>query len=361
MKHLVLLFCVLFSMTAQAQKTLSIEQVEKQWTTQNIKVGAGKKASTLQLTEAFQKTWPTYSGKGLLEFAKKNRTEDEYGGMIFDQKNGFVQYAEGWPDAENDEQFMACYWNRSNGHGLYAVSLHRFTPTEYDVLCFYDYNPNTGLLTPEKSMANFFKPSFPGYRYRVLLPRQGKNMEIEEFYGWLTIKHTYQWDGMNPTAPTTELDHIDMLQTVYHERYFSSDELSQYALIDIDNDGVPELWMQSDDGESQAVYAVGLTCDLLGGQGGGRTLSIYRGAVCDAGPCGTLCLSSVYRYVENSSYKTTLMDMQEWDNNADEYGPSTYTYNGETLMDGEGERLVRELGDPLTFFPEWHQISSTDF
>lgn len=356
MKHLFIIFSTLFTLTVQAQKTMPIEQVGKQWTTQNIKVGTRGKANVLQLTEAFQKTWPTYSGKELLDFAKKNLTEDDYGGIIVDKKNGFVQYTEGWPDAENDESYMACYWNRSNGHGLFAVNLHRFTPKEYDVLCFYDYDPNTGVLTPEKSMNNFFKPSFPGYRYRVFLPRNGKNMEIEEFFGWLTIKHTYQWDGMRPSAPKTELDHNDMLQTVYHEHYFSSDDLTQYALIDIDNDGVPELWMQSDDGESQAVYAVGLTCDLLGGQGGGRTLSFYRGAVCDAGPCGTLCMSSVYRYVENSAYQRSLIDQQEWDAANDTYGPSTYTYNGEMLIEGEGERLILELGDQLTFMPEWHPI-----
>ena len=356
MKQLIFFTFTFISLSVQAQKTLTIEQVDKQWQTQNIKVGTRGKASVLQLTEAFQKTWPTYSGKGVLDFAKTNRTEDDYGGIVIDKKNGFVQYAEDWPDAENDEHFMACYWNRANGHGLYAVSLHRFMLKEFDVLCFYDYDPNTGVLKPERSMANFFKPSFPGYRYRVFLPRNGKNLEVQEFFGWLTIKHTYQWDGMRPTAPATELDHIDMLQTVYHEHYFSTDELTQYALIDIDNDGKPELWMQSDDGESQAVYGVALTCDLLGGQGGGRTLSFYRGAVCDGGPCGALCLSSVYRYVVDSSYKTTLMDMQEWDNEIDSYGPSTYTYNGETLMEGEGERLILELGDPLTFKPEWRRI-----
>ena len=94
MKYLLFLLFPLFTLTTHAQKYLPIEQVDNQWTTRDIKVGAEKKVSVLQLVTAFQKTWPTYSGNGLLDFAKQNRTRDDYNGIIIDTKNGFAQYEE---------------------------------------------------------------------------------------------------------------------------------------------------------------------------------------------------------------------------------------------------------------------------
>ena len=119
---------------------------------------------------------------------------------------------------------------------------------------------------------------------------------MEEFFGAITIKHTYGWDGMQPTNPQVTIDRLDECQALFNEDYYGnfSAQFSQYAMMDIDHDGVPELLLQSEDESTRAAYSVALTISLLAGENGVRFLSFYKNAVCHSGSCGALCLSSVY-------------------------------------------------------------------
>ena len=357
MKKQVLILLSFFSLTINAQKNMSLDQVKSQWQTRNLKVGGGNKANVIQMVQAFQNAWPTYSGDKMLKFAKSKAKYDNTDKVV-DLQNGYAAYSEDDPDFENDEQLQACVWNRSNGHKLFAMNLHRFT-SEIDVLCFYDYNPQTGTLTPEKGMSDFFKPSFPGYRYRVWLPQKGKNLQIEEFFGFLLIQHTYSWDGMKPVRPQVTIDNMEVYQESFSEHYSFADEhpLTSYALIDVDKDGFPELWLKSSDGSYQAVFAVRLTCDLLGGQDDRRTLSFYKGAVCDFGHCGSLCSSSVYCLLSESSKKTWLQDLQEYDLEKDEYSDSKYTIDGESVSSSEAEKIISSLGKEIVPNAKWRKLS----
>ena len=174
MRKAIILLLALVCMTVQAQKTMSLDPIQKQWTTKNIKVSGG--TNILQMVSAFQQTWPTYSGRELLKFAKSKASYDNTDKVV-DIKNGYVLYSEDSPDAESDEIMSACVWNRQNGHKLFAVSLSRMTPSELVFICFYDYDPKTQTLVPEKSLSHLFTPGFPNYRHRYYLPRTGKKLK----------------------------------------------------------------------------------------------------------------------------------------------------------------------------------------
>ena len=357
MRKSLFLLLSLFCLTISAQKIMSLDQVYTQWQSRNLKVDGGTQANILQMVQSFQKMWPTYSGGELIKFSKSKQKYDNVDKVV-DLKNGYILYSEDDPDSVNDEQMQACVWRRSNGHSLFAINFHRFS-SELDVLCFYDYNPQTKTLTPEKSLDNLFKPSFTGYRYRVWLPQNGKNLVVEEFFGALTIKHTYSWDGMKPVNPQVTLDRMEFYQSSFAEKFSFADEhpLTQYALIDIDLDGVPELWLCSDDESYQAVFAVKLTIDLLGGQDDRRTLSFYKGAVCHSGHCGAGCMSSVYCLLEDSSRKTWLQDLQEYDYEKDEFSPSVYTLNADKISAAEGERIINSLGKEIKRTAHWVKLA----
>ena len=355
MKNTLLLLLSLFPMVMNAQQKLSVDQVKSQWQTRNLKVEVDK-PTILQLVQTFQNAFPTYSGGELIKFSK-SKTPYDNTDKVVDIKNGYVLYSEDDPDSDNDEQLQACVWRRSNGHSLFAVNLHRFS-NEVDVLCFYDFNPQTKTLTPEKSLTQLFTPSFSGYRYRVWLPQNGKNLKVEEFFGALTILHSYSWDGNRPVNPKVSISNFDSYQATFAEKVFFAEEhpLTQYALIDVDKDGVPELWLSSDDQTYQAVFAVKLTMDYVGGQDDRTTLSFYKGAVCTSGHCGAGCMSSIYRTVKESSYGSTLMDIQEYDNAIDDYGPSQFTLDGEEITESKGQAFIRKLGDEITFNPRWKKL-----
>ena len=215
-----------------------------------------------------------------------------------------------------------------------AITFYRMTPSELVVLCFYDYDPQTNILTPEKSLANLFEPSFPGYRYRVFLPQNDKVLIVNEYFGSITIQHTYGWDyfGVNDNPFT------------------------QYAMLDIDHDGKPELLLQSDDESIRAVYAISLTINLIAGQNGSRFLSFYKDAVCHSGSCGALCMSSVYVVLNESYPKTYLSELWEWNEEAEDYVISTYTLDGKEISKKKGENIVRTLGEPYEPDLKWTEL-----
>lgn len=340
----------------QAQKIMKADQVKANWQSRSIKVAMAK-PNIVQLMKAFQQTWPTYSGGELMKFAQSKAKYDN-NDKIVDLANGFVLYSEDDPDSESDEILQACVWNRSNGHRLFAVNLHAFT-NEIDVLCFYDFNPQTLTLTPEKSLSNLFKPSFTGYRYRVELPQKGKNLVVTEHFGGLTIHHTYSWDGMKPVRPQITMEKLDYFQSMFREEYFADDEhpFTQYTFVDIDFDGMPELWLSSEDEEVQAVFDVYPAAQLLGGQDGRRFLSFYPSVVGSSGTCGALCLSSIYAVMDEGNVKSWLVEQTELDLSGEGDGISTYRLNGKQISEKEGQKIINSFGHAIEYKPQWRELS----
>lgn len=359
-KLLLLLPMMAFAIGLSAQKNVPLDQIRDGWQSKNLEVNENgtQQANILQLVAAFQQGWPTYSGGELLKFAKSQEKYDNTDKVV-DLKNGFVRYSEDDPEAESDEYLEACVWNRKNGHKLLAITMFHMTPSELVLICFYDYDPATQTLKPEKSLANLFIPSFPSYRYRAWLPQKGKNLVVEEFFGAITIKHTYGWDGMQPTNPQVTIDRLDECQALFNEDYYGnfSAQFSQYAMMDIDHDGVPELLLQSEDESTRAAYSVALTISLLAGENGVRFLSFYKNAVCHSGSCGALCLSSVYVLLSESFPKSYLRDESEWDYQLDDYGESVYTLDGTEISKEEGEAMVRQLGESYEPKLKWTKLA----
>ena len=357
-KNFLLLTMLAFAIGLSAQNNMSLDQIRDNWSSKSIKLENASQANIMDFVTAFQKTWPTYSGRELIKFSK-SKLPYENTDKVVDLKNGYVLYMEDDPEAVSDEHMEACFWNRKNGHKLLAVTLSRVTPSELVVLCFYDYDPNTQTLTPEKSLNNLFTPSFPGYRYRAWLPQKGKNLVIEEFFGSITIKHTYSWDGMKPTNPKTTIDQLGNCQAQFNADYFGANEnpFTQYAMLDIDHDGRPELVLRADDESFRAVYSVALTTSLLAGENGSRFLSFYNNAVCHSGSCGALCMSSVYVMLKESDVKSYLTDTSEWDMQLDSYGDSVFTLDGKEISKEEAKKMLRTLGEAYEPDLKWTRMA----
>ena len=356
MKKAIFILLALVCINVQAQKPMSLDPIQKQWTTKNIKVSGG--ANILLLVSAFQQTWPTYSGRELLKFSKSKVPYDNTD-KIVDIKNGYVLYSEDSPDADSDEIMSACVWNRKNGHKLFAVTFSRMEPSELVFICFYDYDPKTLTLVPEKSLAKLFTPAFPSYRHRYLLPQNGKSLEINEYYDALTIKHTYSWDGMKPAHPQTTIEQLQLCQGEFNQNFpvVVENPFTQYALMDIDHDGHPELLLQTDDGDYKGVYSIYLTVSLLAAQSDRRFLKIYNGAVSHSGTCGALCMSEVYVMLKNSCLKSTLIDLSEYDNEKEDYGDSTYSLDGQPISKENAEKIIKSLGEPLEPQIKWKKLA----
>ena len=357
-KTFLILTLIAISVGLSAQKTMTLDQIQNNWQSKNLQVNDASSANILQLVTAFQQVWPTYSGRELIKFAE-SKTPYDNTDKVVDLKNGFVLYSEDDPDAESDEVLEACVWNRKNGHKLFAVTLNRMTPSELVVLCFYDYDPATQTLTPEKSLDNLFKPSFPGYRYRPWLPQNGKNLVVKEYFGSITITHTYGWDGMKPTRPQVTLDELDRCWAQFRESYYGDERhpFTQYAMIDIDKDGSPEMVLQSDNEEFRAVYSIALTINLIAVENGSRFLAFYKNAVGHTGSCGALCMSGVYVILKDSYPKSYLREQSEWNEELEDYTDSDYFLDGQEISKEKGREMVRQLGEPYEPELKWTKLA----
>lgn len=191
------------------------------WANKDIKVEkGGEQPDIVALLKAFAEVWPTESVNLLLGMAADRQSEsinrDTGGGMVIDYANGYVDVAPG--DAPGDILHGAV-WKRSNGHRLLGIYLctpdkERNNLPEGEALCFYDYDPKTETMTPEKDNAIIkFQPSkgnFAMYEF----PKMGRDIlvgDLDDSYNgkW----HVFAWDGKTFNEETAYTDE-EMEKTV---------------------------------------------------------------------------------------------------------------------------------------------------
>ena len=158
MKKLVLMVFVLFStMVVKAQETAfescPLDVIEKGWGAKPI--GNVVNGSLGIMLERFDQTWPTWmvgAVRRTMEKGLDKEVLDDETSLIVtvDAKNGYVEVS----DAGTDGEYMsACVWNRNNGHKLFAVNMGKPTDPFIEFVCFYDYDPQKKLLSPEPEVS----------------------------------------------------------------------------------------------------------------------------------------------------------------------------------------------------------------
>lgn len=188
-------------------KNTSLEDIDKGWAAKPINNVANGNLGTM--LDRFNQTWPTWMVGMVRDLMKKGQTKSVSNDeteltVIADTKNGYFSVGDNGTDGE---YLSGCVWNRSNGHRLLAICLGKPTDPCIEIVCFYDYDPATKLLTPEPDILK-------GYRWHdrkeysqifCRLPRKGKNVEVDDWGGENgPLKHTFTWDGMKPVYSKTE-------------------------------------------------------------------------------------------------------------------------------------------------------------
>ena len=202
----VLMVCTMVQAQDRNFESCHLTDINQGWKTKTIdNVINGSLGIML---ERCDQTWPTWMvgevrnamEKGLSKVVLEEETALT---VTIDSKNGYVSVDDGGTDGE---YMSACYWNRSNGHKLLAVLLGKPTDPCIEVLCTYDYDPAKKCLTPEPAILK-------GYRWGdkeqytqmfCKLPKQGKDVVVQEWGNDGPLKHTFTWDGMKPVYSKTE-------------------------------------------------------------------------------------------------------------------------------------------------------------
>ena len=105
--------------------------------------------------------------------------------IVDDRPNGFLKCEKfALFDNQDDESIEACRWMRKNGHSLVGVFMHSSNDAgaNHHAYAFYDYDPATNLMTPDKdalgTLANIIE-EYGGDDIVIRLPQKGKDLEIE--------------------------------------------------------------------------------------------------------------------------------------------------------------------------------------
>lgn len=205
-----ILICIIvliaFIGSNSAQNTLDNSEVNSQWRTKKISVkDGGQTPDVVTLLRAFHQALPTWAVSQVLKQADHpakgtrqsgtaaiwdGEEEDDYR-ILIDRRNGYADLA-----SQTDiDQTAASVWRKDNGHRIFALSLFQQHGNPQNVLCWYDYDPQTQTMTPEKSPLDDFKPSAKGAFVAYELPMTGTDFNIIEYYPSLpAITHVYKWN-----------------------------------------------------------------------------------------------------------------------------------------------------------------------
>ena len=203
-----------FASTASAQNgAVPFENLQSGWHQKTIPVKEGQaKPSIDRLTTAFCEAWRTDVCKDVLLYIKNpqhfkrlyNQDNDAAYDVTIDRANGFAMAN----DEGGDSPYLfATLWRRSNGHTLLGIHTGKPTDPYINVLLFYDYNPKTRQLVPEKRTSDYLTSKKYGQveMTGVELPRKGKDVHVSAYGGEPVIEYTFKFNGMDFDEPVIEI------------------------------------------------------------------------------------------------------------------------------------------------------------
>ncbi len=176
-------------------------------------------------------------------------------------KLGSLTYATS-DDLENDElnyYFSSKILKRSDGSYLYAY-IHGHSEGTGNSLCFFTYNSETSEFTPYKSpvdkisadykytdnAASFNEDSDSLSTYMIFLYNESDEPSM-------SIEHVYSWDGSSYKLEGANLWTDGKIKTDYDPEMKNR---SKMALLDVDGDNIPELWISTEEGNCQEMFSL---------------------------------------------------------------------------------------------------------
>ena len=163
-----------------------IDKIRQAWASQTIAT-EGKNVNIGMLAKAFCKQYADYQpNKVLLRYLNGEKNYNE--GLPFEYNvndmtsNGYLRCL---ALLQYDMLTECCYWNRNNGHKLVAFWLSAtFESSTMDrhLAAFYDYDPATGIMTPEPKLTEMIEQTASQYdAYTIQLPDEGKDIMIYDY------------------------------------------------------------------------------------------------------------------------------------------------------------------------------------
>lgn len=239
------------SMSAQNFKSNS--DVSNEWRNKSIVVkNGGATPNVITLLKAFNQALPTWVVSQVLKQNDKPAKGTRKSGtaQIFDSNDDYrilIDPSNGYADLSSEtdiEQMSCCVWRKTNGHRIFAISLYEQHDEVQNLLCWFDYDPQTQTMKAAKSPLDNYKKPFKHMDIGWTLPMKGTEFVIHEYYHFsgITINQVYNWNGMEHRYAKTQI--TDFSFQCFGEGDWakaSGQGFKKYALVDLDNSGKPLL------------------------------------------------------------------------------------------------------------------------
>lgn len=342
---------------------MSFSDINAKWKTQEIALPKNVSAPTVtQLVRAFNEVWRTEPGDMAIlksdnpkKFNKMNSGIDAVSYVNINKSGDFLESIgvgeAPWMEART--------WIRSNGHRFFAINISEPGATE-SVMAFYDFNPDNSRLVPEEAIAENMKPETElGYLSMKLYEESDEVIVNEHIPGWNTVLGTtYTWDGMNLVRGGTAFAGFsDMIEQYKEDVGEMPNDFTKFALIDIDGDGIPELWLRDEQDLIGAFYCMGSgTAKLFMTEDWKLKGNITDNGVMVAGSAGTGAYYARYVLLKNSTVADDVNYMASFNLETEKMIPEYYRGDQQISIE-EGEKATAKLGDVREVTPLWHSLS----
>ena len=372
--------------TSMSAKTFySNSDINKQWRTKTISVkNGGQTPDVVTLLKAFHQAFPAWVVNEVLEQAdhpaKGTRqsgtasifdAEDDYR-ILIDRRNGYVDLS-----SQTDiSQMEACVWRKENGHRIFAVTIYEQHDSVQHQLCWYDYDPATQTMKPEKSPLDDFKPAVPQAFMGWSLPMKGTDFTITEYYpGLPSITHVYHWDKKQFLEGETQMPNFEYMPSVGSTHAEAAGHCnhvwSHYALADLTGEGWPVLLLEEREGGEMTERIMlasykGNLCVVATQSSLGEKMSVYqlpqrknnkRVAVQHRDMAGGYW----YSILTGNNVMFTVSDLPNFSKASDE---DTRVVSIEEGFGGDDEttEIINQIGDwiDLPSMLTWHELTITD-
>ena len=380
MKKISILLFALVATVAAAQDDLSFENIRNQWMYSSISApGIGQNPSVIKLVAAFEKQWHTWMGESIVKKASAPgfsfyEDPEQFWAITYDAKMNYVFIN----STENEGGTMhALSLPMKNGHSLLCVAISNPFDQGDMIMCYYDYDPAKSSMKPwdgapdtgysklsDKTQLSVNLPSDRQmYFFQEYVSRELEDGEIYFF-----VRKYYKWDGMEFDFDVTEISGLYDMKEQYDEwwkkggrRRFSHPQFSRISLIDVDDDGIPEVYLSDEKGVCEAVYTIGSGNPvMISAADENHSIGFFNRAVCSWGKTEMAddVIVMEYSLVDKSRSDVVFCAVKSA---TDEDGPETYYISDrkdvkKELTASQASKYIRELGKQKEVNPVWKDI-----
>ena len=133
-------------------------------------------------------------------------------------------------------------------------------------------------------------------------------------------------------------------------------DFTKFALVDIDSDGIPELWLRTEDEDGAFFCMGGDAPQLIATENWKIKGNICQHGVLVAGSAGTGAFYAHYVLLENSRVVDNIHYNATLDINTDDMRVE-YSRGDKEISIEEGEKVTARLGEAREVEPVWHQLN----